>query len=107
MFLLIFPASLFRLPLFLRPTLSPCLCDSPSGLSAFHDCRYTVQCPAECGKFDTTVWGCERFLDSSSICKAAIMSGKIGFESGGYVSFELVDPHPSYQVCIRNICLRN
>ena len=29
-------------------------------------------------------------MDSSSICKAALMEGKIGYESGGYVELELV-----------------
>ena len=65
--------------------------------------RYTVQCPEMCGKFSkATVWGCSTFMDASSICKAALIEGKIGYDSGGYVAFEIVEPEPIYGGCAKN-----
>jgi hypothetical protein len=45
--------------------------------------RYTVECPDNCRK-GGPVWGCNPFLDESSICKAAVGMGKFSNDKGIY-----------------------
>ena len=64
--------------------------------------RYTVECPPGCGltqPFLAPIWGCNPFLDESSICKAAVGMGKIQAREGGAVSFQLVKPEKEYKSC--------
>ena len=64
---------------------------------------FTVKCPAHCGRYlsYSLVYGCGPYLDASAICMAAILDGKIGYEMGGYVAFQLVPPVPHYTSCYR------
>jgi hypothetical protein len=40
--------------------------------------KFTVECPDNCIKMQTaSVWGCNPFMDESSICKAALGLGLI------------------------------
>jgi len=39
--------------------------------------KFTVECPDRCIKGRAPVWGCNPFMDESSICKAALGLGRI------------------------------
>ena len=63
---------------------------------------YTVECPKNCGATGgsrATLFGCGTFLDSSSICKAALAEAKLGTRTSGYVSFKIVEPVEEYLGC--------
>ena len=62
------------------------------------DQKYTVECPDGCRK-GTEIWGCNPFMDESSICKAAIGMGQISDAAGGLVSFQLVEPEDHWDAC--------
>jgi hypothetical protein len=63
---------------------------------------YTVECPKNCGATGgsrATLFGCGTYLDSSSICKAALAEAQLGTRTSGYVSFKIVDPVEEYPGC--------
>jgi len=64
---------------------------------------YAIRCPAHCGRYLSVshVYGCGPYLDVSSICVAAILDHKIGYETGGDVIIKLVPPVPSYDSCFK------
>ena len=63
--------------------------------------RYTVECPRGCSQANTPVYGCGDgpYMDESSICAAALGLQLFGDDSGGIVTFELVEPVASYASC--------
>ena len=61
---------------------------------------FVVECPAcKASGTRSLVYGCGPFLDSSSICRAATMEGKLGLAHPGLVAFTLVEPVKDYQGC--------
>ena len=66
--------------------------------------RFTVECPPGCAVAEARIYGCELgpFMDETSICKAAVASQLIGDNTGGIVTFELVEPIASYKACSQN-----
>ena len=66
---------------------------------------YAIRCPAHCGRWlsYSLVYGCDPYLDASSICMAAIMDNKIGYKSGGDIIIKLVPPIPHYKTCWREV----
>jgi len=79
---------------------------SHTQMSHFLRMHSVLQCVAVC----CSVLQCvAAFMDASSICKTAILEGRIGYESWGYVyesggslSLELVEPKPMYGACTKN-----
>ena len=63
--------------------------------------RYSVECPRSCSMADRSIYGCGLgpYLDESSICKAAVGLKLIGDDTGGMVTFELVEPIDFYPAC--------
>ena len=76
--------------------------------------KYTVECPDGCQKSQGAVYGCNPFMDESSICKAAMAAGVFNNKNlmtgylekgmqgnmiGSEVSFLLVAPEDHYDSC--------
>ena len=60
--------------------------------------KYTVECPDNCKK-GSGVWGCNPFMDESSVCQAAVGMGRIPNKVGGIVSFQIVEPEKEWKSC--------
>jgi hypothetical protein len=69
-------------------------------LGAENGTTWKFKCPAN-GK-EATVWGTDIYTIDSSICTAAVHSGKIQLDSGGPVTIELRPGESSYQGSARN-----
>ena len=72
---------------------------------------YTIRCPADCGLSGAIVYGpgnsedpvsCDgtKFMDHSSICRAAIAQGALVQGLAGLVVIRLVEPMESYPSCL-------
>jgi len=61
---------------------------------------YTVECPAHCAHYGAPVYGCETFMDPTSICRAAIARRTLGHQNSGIVHFKLVEPIKKYPACV-------
>ena len=65
---------------------------------------YTVECPGKCGNFQNGhIYGCAPFMDSTSICKAAIISGRLTYREGGVVNFMIKPPVERYEHCRKDV----
>ena len=60
--------------------------------------KFTVECPDSCRKARASIWGCNPFMDESSICKAALGMNRIT-NDGGLVSFQIVPPEDHWDSC--------
>jgi len=62
--------------------------------------RFDVRCPP--GGSPASTWGTDVYTDDSSVCTAAAHAGRITFEAGGVVSFEIAPGMSSYTASSRN-----
>jgi hypothetical protein len=63
--------------------------------------RYDYVCPSH-GRADFVIWGTDVYTDDSSVCTAAVHTGKISLASGGIVTIEIRPGQSSYQESTRN-----
>jgi len=63
--------------------------------------RYTVECPTYCIQAETNVYGCNNgpYMDTSSICKAAIAAGVAGNKEISTFTFRITEPVQEYEAC--------
>jgi hypothetical protein len=88
-------------PIFPRQGLSSCKRTPDSLLTRP---VYTVECPGKCGNFQNGhIYGCSPFMDSTSICKAAILSGRLTYREGGVVNFMINPPVEKYEHCRKDV----
>lgn len=62
--------------------------------------QITVSCPAN--GTANTVWGTDIYSDDSSICTAALHSGRVTLQAGGVVTIQIAPGAPSYTPTSRN-----
>lgn len=60
----------------------------------------SVMCPPN--GTPSSVWGSDVYSDDSSICTAALHSGRVSLQSGGTVSIQIAPGAPSYAATSRN-----
>jgi hypothetical protein len=63
--------------------------------------RYDYVCPSH-GPSDFVIWGTDVYTDDSSICTAAVHTGKISLAAGGIVTIEIRPGQSSYAASTRN-----
>jgi hypothetical protein len=57
--------------------------------------RFSFHCPP--GGIQHRVWGTEVYTDDSSICTAAVHTGAITFDKGGFISIEILPGQDAYE----------
>jgi hypothetical protein len=75
---------------------------SPTNYRGENGKRYVYTCPAiETLTGSTTIWGTDTYTDDSSVCKAAVHTGKITI-AGGTVTIEIRAGQAMYTGSTRN-----